>query len=409
MTIKQLKEKRAAVVSDMRALNDEVEQRENATYSEEERARFNGWRDQITQLDERIAAAEMLEAEDARLAEARGRSTAETSETRGDDVRHQQELRTAFIAMMRGQSVAPEMREALTTSNSSVIIPKLISDQIIDNLVGQFAFLKNIDVQITTHAKTFVEPTLTGDMELKRIDITKEQDEGAATFGGIEIKAYDYRMPVIPVSITLMEGTDIDVEAAIVSLFTEHIARSLAKVALISGTGNNEITALVKGLPKSPVSAKASDAITYDDLVALRASVKMPFSSKQRGKWLMSSNTMSSLLRITDTNNRPIFIESVRDDEPDRLLGRPVIIDDTMPDIAPGKMPIIFGDLKRYRLRIVKGIRMRVYDEEKYAKNMCIGIQAFIVADGKTLTAGEAPYNALKMAGTASETRSTLK
>lgn len=399
VNIKQLKEQRAAIVSQMRTLNEQVEQRESAQYTDEERRQFDSLRSQVKELDERIANAEFIEEADRRTAEQRGSQNDTTAAETRTEEQAAQEQRSAFLAMMRGQAISPEQRTALTVNNSSVIIPKLISDQIIDNLVGQFDFLKNIDVQITAHAKTFVEPTLTGDLALERIDTTEEQSEGTVSFGGIEIKAYDYRLPVLPVSLTLLDGTDLEVEQALVKLFTEHIARGLTKLALTDGTGTDTITALVKGLPSTPVTAAESDSVSYTDLVNLRAAVKAPFASTERGRWIMNSNTMSALLGVTDTTGRPIFNESARVGEPDRLLGRPVVIDDTMPDIAPGKMPIIFGDLKCYRLRIVRGIRVQMYEEEKYMKNLCKGLQAFIVADGKTLAAeGVHPYQALKMA-----------
>jgi hypothetical protein len=78
------------------------------------------------------------------------------------------------------------------------MIPKEISQQIILGLQGQFELMSKFGLRITPHAKTFVEPILSGDMTLKRITVGAANDEGAAAFEGIEIKAYDYRLPVIP-------------------------------------------------------------------------------------------------------------------------------------------------------------------------------------------------------------------
>ena len=277
------------------------------------------------------------------------------------------------------------------------MIPKEISQQIILGLQGQFELMSKLGLRITPHAKTFVEPILSGDMTLKRITVGAANDEGAAAFEGIEIKAYDYRLPVIPISITLLDGSDADIQGAIVALLTEHIARGLTKLALTGGTAADGVSALV---PKVVVATAASaSAITYSDLVDLLAKVKAPHSSQGVASWVMNSATRAALMKVLDQNGRPIFIESAREGEPDRILGRPVVIDDNMPDIGAGKTPIIFGDLKKYILRIVQGVKVRVYQEEKFYKNNCVGIQAFVTADGKLIakTGSYEPLAGLKM------------
>jgi HK97 family phage major capsid protein len=257
--------------------------------------------------------------------------------------------------------------------------------------------MSKLGLRITPHAKTFVEPILTGDMTLKRITVGAANDEGAAAFEGIEIKAYDYRLPVIPISITLLDGSDADIQAAIVALLTEHIARGLTNLALTGGTAADGVSALV---PKVLTTTAASaTAVSYNDLVDLLAKVKAPHSSQGVASWLMNSATRAALMKVLDQNGRPIFIESAREGEPDRILGRPVVIDDNMPDIGASKVPIIFGDLKKYILRIVQGVKVRVYQEEKFYKDNCIGVQAFVTADGKLIakTGSYEPLAGLKM------------
>lgn len=285
----------------------------------------------------------------------------------------------------------------MTTENSAVMIPKEISQQIILGLQGQFELMSKIGLRITSHAKSFVEPILSGDMTLKRISVGAANDEGAAAFEGIEIKAYDYRLPVIPISLTLLDGSDADIQGAIVALLTEHIARGLTNLALTGGTASDGVSALV---PKViTTNAASATAVSYNDLVDLLAKVKAPHNSQGVASWLMNSATRAALMKVLDQNGRPIFIESAREGEPDRILGRPVVIDDNMPDIGASKVPIIFGDLRKYVLRIVQGVKVRVYQEEKFYKDNCIGVQAFVTADGKLIAKSGSyePLAGLKM------------
>lgn len=389
MTLKELYEKRASLKEQMQAITDAAEARAEKTLSNEAEAQLKTLVEERSKLDTQIRAAEMLEADDKREAEARAKKKEETTDSSA-------EMR-AFCDYMRSGRISEEYRTAITTENGAVMIPKEISQRIILGLQGAFELMKGVDLRVTSHAKTFVEPILSGDMTLKRITVGSANDEGTATFEGIEIKAYDYRLPVIPISITLLEGSDADIQDAIVALLTEHIARGLANLATVGGVASDGIQAFVPEV--ATAEAASATAITYADLVDLLAKVKAPHNAKGVASFLMNSTTRAALMKVLDEQGRPIFIDSVRDGEPDRILGRPVVIDDNMPDIAAGKVPIIFGDLKKYVLRIVQGVRVRVYQEEKFYKDNSVGVQAFVTADGKLIqkTGKYEPLAGLKM------------
>ena len=377
MTIKELMEKRAALVEEMRTITTAAEKRAEKDLTDDEAKSLDEKRSALKKVEVQLAAAEELEAQDKRAAEERAKAEASAKTTKAEAT---SELR-AFANYLREGRITEETRAALTTDNSAVMIPAEISQQIILGLQGQFELMNKVGLRITPHAKTFVEPILSGDMTLKRITVGGNNEEGTASFEGIEIKAYDYRLPVIPVSITLLEGSDADIQGAIVALLTEHIARGLTNLALTGGTASDGVSALVPKVVTT--TAGSATAVAYSDLVDLSAKVKAPHNSQGVASWLMNSATRAALMKVLDQNGRPIFLESAREGEPDRILGRPVVIDDNMPDIGASKVPIIFGDLKKYILRIVQGVKVRVYQEEKFYKDNCIGVQAFVAADGK--------------------------
>lgn len=389
MTIKELQEKRAALVEEMRTITSAAEMRAEKDLTEDEVKTLDEKRAALKGVDTQLAVAEELEAQDKRAAEQRAKAV-------GAEDKAKEELR-AFANYLRDGRLTEETRTVLTTDNAAVMIPKEISQQIILGLQGAFELMNKVNLRITPHAKTFVEPILSGDMTLKRITVGSANEEGAASFDGIEIKAYDYRLPVIPVSLTLLDGSDADIQGAIVALLTEHIARGLSNLALTGGTASDGVSALV---PKVVTTTAASaTAVTYNDLIDLLAKVKAPHNAQGVASWVMNSATRAALMKVLDQNGRPIFVESAREGEPDRILGRPVVIDDNMPDIGAGKTPILFGDLRKYVLRIVQGVKVRVYQEEKFYKDNCVGIQAFVSADGKLIAKSGVyePIGGLKM------------
>lgn len=389
MTIKELQEKRAALVEEMRTITSAAEKRAEKDLTDDEAKTLEEKRAALKKLDSQLAAAELIE-------EADKRSAQQVVTTPANEDKASAELR-AFANYLRDGRITEEVRTALTTENSAVMIPSEISKQIILGLQGQFDLMSKVDLRITPHAKTFIAPILSGEMTLKRITVGAANDEGTAVPEGIEIKAYDYRLPVIPISITLLEGSDADIKGAIVALLTEHIARGLTNLALTGGTASDGVSALVPKVLTTTAAAAAT--ISYNDLVDLLAKVKSPHNSQGVASWVMNSATRAALMKIADTSGRLIFMESVREGEPDRIFGRPVIIDDNMPDIAAGKVPILFGDLRKYILRIVQGVKVRVYQEEKFYKDNCIGVQAFVSADGKLVakTGVYEPIAGLKM------------
>lgn len=389
MTIKELQEKRAALVEEMRTITSAAEMRAEKDLTEDEVKTLNEKRAALKGVDTQLAVAEELEAQDKRAAEQRAKAV-------GAGDKAKEELR-AFANYLRDGRISEETRAALTTDNAAVMIPKEISQQIILGLQGAYELMNKVNLRITPHAKTFVEPILSGDMTLKRITVGAANEEGAASFEGIEIKAYDYRLPVIPISLTLLDGSDADIQGAIVALLTEHIARGLTNLALTGGTASDGVSALV---PKVVTTTAASaTAVTYNDLIDVLAKVKAPHNAQGVASWVMNSATRAALMKVLDQNGRPIFVESAREGEPDRILGRPVVIDDNMPDIGAGKTPILFGDLRKYVLRIVQGVKVRVYQEEKFYKDNCVGIQAFVSADGKLIAKSGVyePIGGLKM------------
>lgn len=389
MTIKELKEKRAALVEEMRTITSAAEMRAEKDLTEDEVKTLNEKRAALKGVDTQLAVAEELEAQDKRAAEQRAKAV-------GAEDKAKEELR-AFANYLREGRISEETRTVLTTDNAAVMIPKEISQQIILGLQGSYELMNKVNLRITPHAKTFVEPILSGDMTLKRITVGSANEEGNPSLEGIEIKAYDYRLPVIPISLTLLDGSDADIQGAIVALLTEHIARGLTNLALTGGTASDGVSALV---PKVVTTTAASaTAVTYNDLIDVLAKVKAPHNAQGVASWVMNSATRAALMKVLDQNGRPIFVESAREGEPDRILGRPVVIDDNMPDIGAGKTPILFGDLRKYVLRIVQGVKVRVYQEEKFYKDNCVGIQAFVSADGKLIAKSGVyePIGGLKM------------
>lgn len=399
-SIKELKEERGALAMEMRSLLDTSENRENPGFTAEERAKYDDMKKRYDALDERI---NLLEEDEARAASGAHRvpGSGDGKTPSGEQAR-QEEMRSAFIDFVRGRITKADIREELRagmftgTSENQIIIPKLVSDQVVHALKAGGTFLGAIDLIITADAIPYVKSTLdTTEKSLKKLAEGTENTEDKVQFKGVQISAYDYVTPVFPIHVALLEGTNVDVEAALVEAITNCVRRGLEELATQNGTGSDDINALLNAATKGATAASA-DEIAYNDLVDLYSSVDSAYGNARNGSFMMNSNTLAKVMKIVDGNGRPIFITDLQTGEITRILGRNLVINEAMPDVGSGAKAVVFGDLKYYHMRMVGGIRLTIF-KELYAKSLEVGFMGHVRADGDLIDAGTHPVKYLEM------------
>lgn len=89
-----------------------------------------------------------------------------------------------------------------------------------------------------------------------------------------------------------------------------------------------------------------ADADAIQDLV-IDLSCTLPTKYLARAKYYMNRKTKGALEKVRDADGKPVFKFNMIEGDTIRLNGYPVVLDDTMPNIAPDSKPIIFGDLSR--------------------------------------------------------------
>jgi HK97 family phage major capsid protein len=101
------------------------------------------------------------------------------------------------------------------------------------------------------------------------------------------------------------------------------------------------------------VQSATSATVAYPDIAALYAALDPAY--ELNASWTMNTNTRGYLLQITDTLHRPLFIPAPSAESFDRLLGHPVVLNQALPNVASGNIPIQYGDYRAgYMYRQVK-------------------------------------------------------
>ena len=137
-------------------------------------------------------------------------------------------------------------------------------------------------------------------------------------------------------------------------------------IALGNGSGAHFVTGTGSSQPNGVVTASTlgvtggagvTGAFTVNDLLDLYYSVIAPYRS--RGTWLMNDTSIKAARKLKDsTSGEYLWNNSVLADEPSTLLGRPVLSDPNVASPALGAKSVVFGDLSKYFIRDVKGVRV---------------------------------------------------
>lgn len=145
-------------------------------------------------------------------------------------------------------------------------------------------------------------------------------------------------------------------------------------VDLVGGDGSAKPYGLLNATYGASAGATApATALTAGALTKLVAKVK-----SRNAVWIMNSDTYAAIWNL-DTNGMWSFNPQ---ENVTTLLGRAVVIDETMPDIEASAKSVILGDfVNGYYLRVVGGVETQTL-VELYAEKNQTGVKVTLRADG---------------------------
>lgn len=198
----------------------------------------------------------------------------------------------------------------------------------------------------STGAGSVILPRLLGRPTATWTGEEEEHVETSMSFGQLEIPVHELTC-YIDVSLRLLEDSAINVESEVATELSQEFAGK-ESLAFSNGTGSKQPLGLQRATITDVVNGHAT-VINPDKLVALMYA--LPQTYRANGSWLMNSTTLGVLRTLKDTTGAYLWQPGLQAGQPSTLLGRPVIEDPTMPDIASGTAPIIYGDFSRaYRV-----------------------------------------------------------
>jgi HK97 family phage major capsid protein len=206
-----------------------------------------------------------------------------------------------------------------------------------------------------------------------------------------------YAMP--SVTQKLLDMSDFDVEAWLLEEINDVFVTTEGS-GFITGNGVSRVKGIIDtalmvanasweyGKTGFITSGNANLLNNVDKLIDLQHALKPVY--RQNGTFLMNDQTFSVIRKMKDSEGNYIWRPGLEAGAPDTLLGKPVEIDDNMPDIAANAYPVAFGDFKRAYTIVDHVAGVRLLRDPFTVK----GYVNFYVT--KRLAAGISNYEAIK-------------
>lgn len=436
-----MREKRAQLVKDMRAILDKADA-EKRDVSAEEQATYAEIEAEVDKLAAEIDKREKLEAQESALAatqaEARqelGNAPATTPAAQA--VQNPAEYQRTLNLAMKGWAFAGraanritnemraamqalsfeslgneltfrmnpdvselrrELRTLMATSGNygSQTIPAAFLPRWEWALLA-FANMRNVATVIRTDsgaALTIPTANDTGNKGGIVSENTQITTETAVGTSSVTLNAYVYSSYFVKVSWELMQDSAFNLPAYVGAACGERIGRIQAD-HFTTGTNSSQPNGIVTAATLGKTAA-AAYAITFDEIMDLFHSVDPAY--RLGAGWMMHDGIVKYLRKLKDGDNQYLWQPGVQMGVPDMILGKPVTINQSMQATLLGsKKTVLFGDFSKYLIRDVTDLRVLRLDE-RFADYMQTGFIAFQRTDADLLDAGTHPVKYLQQA-----------
>lgn len=393
----ELRQKRAALVKQARELLDKAES-ENRALTGEEEQQYERIMADVDRLGKEIEYEERLQGIEMQL-ENRGRYIVPDPQVQpgvqpeARNKRAVQEYRDAFwAALSRGTNALtadqynllmdPEVRALAigTDAAGGYLVPDEFERMLIQKLESMNV-IRGLATVITTSSGTREIPVEADYGTAQWLGESATYTESDATFSQVTLSAYKLGT-IVKVSEELLNDSAFNIEQYVSSALARRFGNA-EEQAFITGDGNGKPTGIVQGATQGKVGATGqTTSVTADDILDLYHALKRPYRSA--AVWLLHDSTALAVRKLKDTTGNYIWQPGLQAGQPDRLLGRPVVLSDYMPQMAANAKSILFGDFSYYWVADRVGRVMQRLNEI-YAVNGQVGFRMFERVDGKLI------------------------
>lgn len=206
------------------------------------------------------------------------------------------------------------------------------------------------------------------------IEEGQELTWGDSTFSQILLDAHKLHV-AIKVTEEQLYDNAFGLENYIITQFGKALANA-EEDAFLNGDGKGKPTGIFAKTGGGNVTAEVA-AFTGDELINLVYTLKRPY--RKKAAFIMNDKNLAVLRKLKDANDQYLWQPSLKEGEPERLLGYPVYTSAYAPADA-----IAFGDFSYYNIGD-RGSRSFKKLTELFAGNDMVGFVAKERVDGKLI------------------------
>ena len=201
-----------------------------------------------------------------------------------------------------------------------------------------------------------------------------------SNFSGLVTIDVNTFMITLNVSRDLIEDSGFDLIGFISGKFAETYML-LREDKAINGNGVSEPDGILnkaatsyEAVRPAVVLSGSDGALTYDGLINLMTELGEQYENESTRYVFNKKSTYRALLKLKDSQNRPLFAEGVNSDglvlrRERTLLGDPISLSQFTPNVASSAFPMIYGDLTGYYNIDRIGFSVEVLRETKALRN----------------------------------------
>ena len=384
-TITELKQLRAKAIKEMREILD-IASAEGRSLSAEETEKYDRIESDVDGYTATVDRQEKQHRAESSIkdivSESRVSSRAMTKQDRaGSD-----EYRNAFNKYMRYGSNALVGEEARTLTEGTDSEGGYLTETILERRLVEGLADNNIMRSLATVVNT------TSDRNISVLDTVGEAawlaESGTyapvdTSFSQVSLGAYKASTLML-ISEELLQDSIFDLTTFVSQIFSRRLGE-LEEAAMIAGTGSGQPTGAVNGASAGHTLATIN-TWTADDLLDFQYSLKRQY--RRNGSFIFNDASIKDIRKLQDANDHWIWQPSMRDGEPDRLLGNPIYssYDMAVPADDPSSKCGLFGDFKMAYYIADRGATSFQRLNELYAVSTgSVGFRAYRRVDGKVV------------------------
>lgn len=391
MTIQELMQKRAKVWETAKSFVDTHEDK-NGRLSAEDTAAYNRMEQEIEDLTASIERQQRAAERDKMLSQpinspivSKPAQTAKEKTGRASD-----EYKAAMLGALRSnfRNVSNVLQEGVD-ADGGYLVPEEYDKRLIDVLEEE-NILRALGTKLTTAGDHKINVAATKPAA-SWIEEGQELTWGDSTFSQILLDAHKLHV-AIKVTEELLYDNAFGLENYIITQFGKALANA-EEDAFLNGDGKGKPTGIFAKTGGGNVTAEVA-AFTGDELINLVYTLKRPY--RKKAAFIMNDKNLAVLRKLKDANDQYLWQPSLKEGEPERLLGYPVYTSAYAPADA-----IAFGDFSYYNIGD-RGSRSFKKLTELFAGNDMVGFVAKERVDGKLILPEAVQILKLKTASSAS-------